>query len=60
MATAATLRKKPEYSKQAELDNLAEDFFDLAETQLAKMKPERREKVIASIHATAENLRAEK
>jgi hypothetical protein len=60
MATTATLRTKPESANQAELDNLAEDFFNLAETQLAKMAPERRETVVASIHATAESLRAEK
>ncbi len=60
MATAATLQKKPEYSKQAQLDDLADDFFCLAETQLAKMDAEQRESVVASIHATAEGLRAEK
>jgi hypothetical protein len=60
MATAATLRKNPESQHQTELDNLAEDFFNLAETQLAKMDSERREAVVASIHATAESLRAER
>ena len=58
MDTATPLRKKPETSNQAELDRLAEDFFGLAESQLVKMKPEERETVIASIHATAESLRA--
>jgi hypothetical protein len=60
MATAATLRKKPDSSNRAELDNLAGNFFKLAETRLAKMAPERREAVVASVHATAESLRAEK
>ena len=60
MATAATLRKKTDSSNQAELDHLAEDFFNLAETQLAKMGTDRRKTVIANIHATAESLRAKK
>jgi hypothetical protein len=60
MAATAPVQKTPNCSNQAELDSLAEDFFHLAESQLAKMKPEERETVIASIHATAESLRAEK
>jgi len=47
-------------ANQTELDDLAKDFFELAETQLGKMNPEERESVIASIHATAESLRAER
>jgi hypothetical protein len=42
------------------LDRLGEDLFHLAESQLAKMTPDNRESVIASIHATAEGLRAKK
>jgi hypothetical protein len=59
MATIAPVQRK-RVSKQDELDRLAEDFFALTESQLAKMEPDDREKVIASIHATAESLRAEK
>jgi hypothetical protein len=53
MATIAPVEKRRD-SKQDELDRLAKDFFELTEGQLAKMKPDEREKVIASIHATAE------
>jgi len=60
MATAAPVQKKPDSLNRTELDCLAEDFFLLAQEQLAKMGPEERETVIASIHATAESLRAEK
>jgi len=60
MATATSLHSKPKPMKEAELANLAEDFFDLAETQLAKMSPEERKDAIASIRATAESLRAGK
>jgi hypothetical protein len=59
MATTAPIQRK-RASKQGELDRLAEDFFALTECQLAKMEPDERERVIASIHATAESLRAEK
>jgi hypothetical protein len=59
MATIAPVQKR-RASKQDELDRLAEDFLELTEGQLAKMGPEERERVIASIHATAESLRAEK
>ena len=60
MATATSVQKKPESLNQAELESLAEDFFEVAETQLAKMDPKERKAVIASIHATAESLRAER
>ena len=60
MATATSPEKKAASVNQVELDRLAEDFFNLAETQLAKMEPEERETVIASIHATAESLRAKR
>jgi hypothetical protein len=60
MAIAMSVEKKAGAINQAELDDLAKDFFELAETQLAKMKPEDRQSVIASVHATAENLRAER
>ena len=60
MATAAPIQKKPEPVNQAELESLGQDFFRLAEGQLAKMKPAQRERAIASIHATAQSLRAEK
>lgn len=59
MATTAPIQRK-RASKQDELDRLAEDFFALTENQLKKMGSEERERVIASIHATAESLRAEK
>jgi hypothetical protein len=59
MATIAPVQKDLD-SKQEELDRLAKDFFDLTESQLAKMTPEERERVIVSVHATAESLRAEK
>jgi len=59
MATATSVEKKVA-ANQTELDDLAKDFFELAETQLGKMNPEERESVIASIHATAESLRAER
>lgn len=60
MATAMSEQKKPESLNEAELESLAEDFFQVAETQLGKMDPEERKAVIASIHATAESLRAER
>jgi hypothetical protein len=60
MPTAAAVQTKPQEKQQAELDRLGEDFFNLAEEQLAKMEPDKRETVIASIHATAETLRAAK
>jgi hypothetical protein len=53
MATTAMAQRKRD-SKQDELDRLAKDFFELTESQLAKMGSEERERVIASIHATAE------
>jgi hypothetical protein len=59
MATIAPVQKRQD-SKLDEMDRLARDFFELTEGQLAKMKPDEREKVIASIHAPAEGLRAEK
>ncbi|MGD0799365.1 MAG: hypothetical protein ABR910_16740 [Acidobacteriaceae bacterium] len=59
MATTAPIQRK-RASKQYELDRLAEDFFALTESQLKQMGSEERERVIASIHATAESLRAEK
>jgi len=43
---------------QLELERLAEDFFNLAETEVGKMQPEQRAMVVASIHATAESHRA--
>jgi hypothetical protein len=60
MASTASLQQSPDTMGQSELELLAHDFFALAETQLAKMDPEQRESVVASIHATAESLRAEK
>ncbi len=60
MATATPVEKKTDAARQAELDGLAADFFEAAETQLAKMGPEQRKSVVASIHATAESLRAKK
>jgi hypothetical protein len=60
MATATSSEKKVASVNQVELDRLAADFFHLAETQLGKMAPEERESVLASIHATAESLRAER
>jgi hypothetical protein len=59
MATSAPTQTKPELD-QMELDRLGEDLFHLAESQLAEMAPEDRDLVIASIHATAEGLRAKK
>jgi hypothetical protein len=53
MATIAPVQKRRP-SKQDELNRLAEDFFELTEGQLAKMGSEERERVTASIHATAE------
>ena len=60
MATTAMLQQKPDTLNESDLELLATDFFNLAESQLSDMEPERRETVIASIHATAENLRAGK
>jgi hypothetical protein len=54
------VQKKPESSNQTELENLAEGFFQVAESQLAKMDPNERKTVVASIHATAESLRLER
>jgi hypothetical protein len=59
MATIAPVQKK-QNSNHDDLDRLAEDFFNLAESQLEKMETDEREGVIASIHATAESLRTEK
>jgi hypothetical protein len=56
MATTAPIQKRQD-TKQDELDRLAKDFFELTESQLAKMGSEERERVIASIHATAETCR---
>jgi len=56
---SAPTQTKPELD-QIEMDRLGEDLFHLAESQLAKMTPDDRESVIASIHATAEDLRAKK
>ena len=55
MATTAPVQKRRD-SKQDELDRLAKDFFELTESRLAKMGSEERERVIVSIHATAETL----
>ena len=60
MATAAPVQNQAKSDHQAELDRLAADFFQLAESQLEAMPAEKRKTVIASIHATAENLRATK
>ena len=60
MASVAQMQSSPESTQESELDRLAEDFFKLAETQLATMSVEDRGKAIASIHATAEGLRAAK
>jgi hypothetical protein len=59
MATATSVHKQQSVN-EFELKSLAEDIFELAETQLSKMSSEERKSVIASIHATAESLRAEK
>ena len=59
MATATPLRTKPKSAK-AEMDDLVQNVFDLTETQLAKLAPDQRKAAIASIHATAESLRAGK
>ena len=59
MATSAPTQTRPELD-QMELDRLGEDLFHLAESQLAQMTPDDRESVVASIHATAEGLRAKK
>lgn len=59
MATSAPTQSNIELDQMG-LDRLGEDLFHLAESQLAKMTPDNRESVIASIHATAEGLRAKK
>ena len=56
----ASVQKKPESLNQSEFESLASDFLQVAETQLAKMDPKERKTAIASIHATAESLRAER
>ena len=55
MATLA--QPVPETQSNPEMDALADAFFNLAEAQLAKMTPERREEVVKSIHATADDIR---
>jgi hypothetical protein len=60
MATATPVEKKIDAAHQAQLDRLAADFFDAAEEQLAKMSPQERKSVVASIHATDESLRAKR
>jgi len=51
--------EEAESLNRAELDRLAEDFFDATQTQLAKMDGKERKAVIASFHNTAESLRTE-
>jgi len=48
---------KPIDFKDAESMQLADDFFDLVETQLKKMSARQRNTIVAGIHATAEALR---
>jgi len=48
---------QPQSLNNGELELLAADFFEVAETQLVKMDPRERKAIIASIHATAESLR---
>jgi CHASE3 domain sensor protein len=60
MATATPVEKKTDAAHQAALDTLAADFFEAAEAELEKMESEERERVVASIHATAESLRAKR
>jgi hypothetical protein len=55
MATTASIA--PKAADESELEQFAEHLFDVAQSQLAKMTPEKREEVVASIHATAENIR---
>jgi ribosomal protein L11 len=57
--TITTSVQKAKSFNQVGLENLAKDFFEVAETQLAKMDTMERKNVIASIHATAESLGTE-
>jgi hypothetical protein len=57
MATSAPTPTNLDLDR-TELDRLGDDLFHLAKSQLAKMAQDDRASVIASIHATAEGLRA--
>jgi hypothetical protein len=58
MATLPQTVPPQETNEVAEMDALVNELFELKEKQLATMTPERREEVLADIHATAERLRA--
>jgi hypothetical protein len=55
MATTASIAPNP--VNETELEQFADHLFDVAQSQLAKMTPEKREEVVASIHAIAEKIR---